>query len=197
MRNRGMLKPKSLLERSNDAMAIEDFLNSDENVLVFLGDVGTGKTKLVRHFLRTATERSSQALSTRSNDIFNSRKFNVFYTTTHKALESDELFMDFISQPAILVLEDIDFHLRSREEDNSLMYKLLAFSDGLITSNNKIIISTNAKPDDIDSALVRPGRCFDLAKFRKVTQIEANLLLEKLGCEERLSNRDYSLSKGA
>lgn len=175
---------------------IEDFLESDESVLIFLGDVGTGKTKLVRHLLRTVMEKSSEALSARSHDIFNCNNFNVFYTTTHKSLESDELFNSFVSESAILVLEDIDFHLRNRQENNSLMYKLLAFSDGLITSDNKIIISTNAKLDDIDSALIRPGRCFDLAEFRKLTREESNVLLERLGKNEKLEERrDYSLSE--
>ena len=161
---------------------VDDFFNGDENVLVFVGPAGTGKTKLIRHMLRESK----------------SYDFNkIIYTTSSKVLESDELFNEFMTSKAILVLEDIDFHLQDRKDYNPLMYKLLGSSDGLITSRGKIIISTNVDSENkIDEALIRPGRCFDTAKFRLLNMGEANNLLYELGSENYLQDKgEYSLSQ--
>lgn len=212
--NRGQIMNVSMEEKIDDVIHeesypflnrgkvneyIDNYLNSRENVLILLGDAGTGKTRLIRHILRTAINKG-QGLDNSgfSSDIYDGERYKIFYTTSKDVLDSDELFSRFISEHnAILVLEDIDFHLRSRAEDNPLMYKLLASSDGLISSHNKIIISTNVDSENkIDEALIRPGRCFNLAKFRKLSIDEANAVLEKLECKDRLQDkRNYNLSE--
>lgn len=178
---------------------IDKFINGNENVLILLGEVGTGKTKLIRYILK----RFSNIYGNRSDfsNFLTGTSFTepeIFYTTSSKVLDSDVLFVRFISRrDSVLVLEDIDFHLRERSQDNPLMYKLLAASDGLVSTKNKIVISTNVDSETrIDSALVRPGRCFDLAKFRKLTNDESNEVLKKLGCKDKLRDRKtYTLSE--
>jgi hypothetical protein len=45
-----------------------------------------------------------------------------------------------------------------------------------------MIFSTNLPSiRDIDSALVRPGRCFDIVHFDVLSESEANALAKKLG----------------
>jgi ATP-dependent 26S proteasome regulatory subunit len=50
------------------------------------------------------------------------------------------------------------------------------------TKGKKLIFSTNLPSiRDIDSALVRPGRCFDIVNFDTLTQSEAEVLSARLG----------------
>jgi len=80
-----------------------------------------------------------------------------------------------------LVLEDIDINLQSRRNGNTFMTKLLSGSDGLIKNSKKIIMSTNlSNVNDIDEALLRPGRMFDLLRTRKLSYEEACVLSKKL-----------------
>lgn len=163
---------------------IEDYFTSNDSTLIFIGPPGTGKTKLIRHIIRYANK-----------NIF--LKDRVYYTSSSKVLESDEIFTEIMRFRSILVLEDIDFHLRDRSEHNPLMYKLLGSSDGLISTNGKIIISTNMDSiSKMDQALSRPGRSYAVINFRKLNLDEANKLLDKLGTGSRLTEHgDYSLSQ--
>ena len=68
---------------------------------------------------------------------------------------------------AAIVIEDMDLALRDRKNDNPTMYKLLAMSDGFVSFHiPKILISTNVNStEQIDDALIRKGRCFDVVDF--------------------------------
>lgn len=130
------------------------FMRSGSNVLVLIGPPGTGKTSFIRGLLH----------HTGSGAI-------VSYDTA--ILESDEIFADFMSgKEAFMVLEDADTFLSSRSKGgNTIMHRFLNIGDGLIsTSGKKIVFSTNLPSvQDIDPALLRPGRCFDVMKFSKLS----------------------------
>ena len=85
-----------------------------------------------------------------------------------------------------LIIEDIDIQLKDRSDGNTAMFRLLASSDGLLSNiSKKIIISTNAASEaNLDSALIRPGRCFSLVKMRSLTKDEVNKLVTKMGCDD-------------
>ena len=142
---------------------IENYRKSSESVLILMGPVGTGKTRLIRYMIRKLFPNSLEDLR---------NKPCVLYTTDNKVLEQDKMFIDFItSSRRLMVLEDVDFSLRDRVEGNTSMYRLLASSDGLLQANDKkIIFSTNVGHErEIDKALIRPGRCFDVIKFRNLS----------------------------
>jgi len=74
-----------------------------------------------------------------------------------------------------MVLEDADSFLSSRSKSgNTVMHKFLNVGDGLLsTRGKKIVFSTNLPSTrDIDDALLRVGRCFDVLKFRGLTEQE-------------------------
>jgi hypothetical protein len=55
-----------------------------------------------------------------------------------------------------------------------MMGKLLNTADGLVRTNKKVILSANITHlENVDSALTRPGRCFDVLRFRELTVKEA------------------------
>jgi hypothetical protein len=59
-----------------------------------------------------------------------------------------------------------------------------------------MIFSTNLPSiRDIDSALVRPGRCFDIVTFGELTKEDAVALADKLGVELKEVKEKYTLAE--
>ncbi|MFW6172588.1 MAG: AAA family ATPase [Elusimicrobiota bacterium] len=181
----------------------EDFKESSEQVLVLIGPAGTGKTRLIRYIVRElikeykVTKEVCYDEDEECTDIYSDP--SVSFTSDIKVLEESKIFMDLLNSSNVaLILEDIDFHLRSRKDGNTTMYKLLSASDGFISNiNSKIIVSTNLESGTkIDEAFVRPGRCYGIVETRNLDMEESYNLLKVLGCDNvKLENKSYSLGE--
>jgi ATPase family associated with various cellular activities (AAA) len=155
------------------AAFVTRFLEAPESILLLRGPPGTGKTRLIRGMLGEMSRRLGSPAS-------------ILYTTDEKVLESDEMFIEFLTgNHQALVVEDADLLLRSRSSGNGLMHRFLNVADGIIRAQNrKMIFSTNLpNMRDIDEALVRPGRCFGHVALRDLTAAEARSLLARL-CQD-------------
>jgi hypothetical protein len=143
------------------------FINSSANILVLIGLPGTGKTTMIRGMLAHA--RKSATL-----------------TYHPKVLEQDAFFVNWLeSEDMFLILEDSDTLLLPREDGNEMMSRFLNMGDGLMSfQNKKIIFSTNLpNVADIDDALTRPGRCFDILEFDYLDRSQAKKLCDKFEIE--------------
>lgn len=143
----------------------EDFMASPASILLLIGPPGTGKTTFIRGMLQH-TETSA----------------TVSYDAA--VLEKDYVFASFIEgDKSLLILEDADMFLKSRKEGNTMMHKFLNVGDGLVTTKGKkLVFSTNLPSiKDIDPALVRPGRCYDIVNFTELNQEQAEALAAKTG----------------
>jgi hypothetical protein len=140
------------------------YMESSANILLLIGPPGTGKTTFIRGLL---AHRNCSAIVTYDAGI----------------LEKDGFFAKFIEDDAeVMVLEDSDAFLKSRSDGNTMMHRFLNVGDGLVTTKGKKMIFSTNLPSirDIDSALIRPGRCFDIVTFDTLNVEDAHKLADKL-----------------
>ena len=141
------------------------YLESNANILLLIGPPGTGKTTFIRGLLAHS---NSSAIVTYDAAI----------------LEKDYLFARFIEdETGVMVLEDSDNFLKARSDGNTMMHRFLNVGDGLVTTKGKKLIFSTNLPSirDIDPALIRPGRCFDIVSFDTLKQKQAEALAKKIG----------------
>jgi ATP-dependent 26S proteasome regulatory subunit len=105
------------------------------------------------------------------------------YTADKRALENDEIFVDFITgSHDAFVIEDADHMLLARSNGNHDLHRFLAIADGVVRAQGRKIIFTTNLPNigDIDDALRRPGRCFAIVHTRQLHLSEAERLIARL-----------------
>lgn len=149
---------------------IERYLAAPETILIVQGPPGTGKTRLVRAILGALSKRKSG-------------RANVLYTADRRALESDRIFMEFLTEEHdAFVIEDADHILASRSNGNQDMHRFLAIADGIVRAQGRKILFTTNLPNvgDIDEALLRPGRCFANVRTRALGRSEAANLVSRI-----------------
>ena len=176
---------------------VESYLDAKETVLVLQGPPGTGKTRLIRAILGQVSRR-------------NDGEAQALYTGDMKALETDQIFVKFITGwDDAFVVEDADHLLKPRAEGNEHLHRFLTIADGVVRSQGrKIIFSTNLpNVGDLDEALIRPGRCFGHLNIRALTAEEAARVAVKVAAGDPAKlekakvafanpgQRSYSLAK--
>lgn len=137
---------------------VNGYVNSTSNILLMYSPPGTGKTTLLKHLLEITRE---SCLITYSEEIKN----------------MDSLFAYFLtSNEKFLIIEDADNYLTARDKDanNHSMKKLLNITDGLTSNPEKKVIFTTNLPNlnQVDTALLRPGRCYKALFFPYLTMIK-------------------------
>lgn len=162
----------------------EQFTTGQENVLVLTGEPGIGKTKFCNLLLKYMFEHPENIpydKTSISEDEIN--YINVSYIKNTDILCNDEFWRKIQADfPDLIILDDLDYMLTKRDSDimsqedlkkNDFLNQLLSFTDGVEKNKTKIIITTNQKFTDVDDALLRKGRLFDILQFRKLTLDEA------------------------
>jgi len=155
------------------------YMESSANILLLIGPPGTGKTTFIRGLL---SHTNSSAIVSYDANI----------------LDKDGFFARFIeSDDNVMVLEDSDAFLKPRSDGNTMMHRFLNVGDGLVTTKGKKMIFSTNLPSirDIDSALTRPGRCFDIVEFKPLSYGEAKTLAEKLNAKMPDLKDQYSIAE--
>lgn len=145
----------------------EEFKQSSANVLLLIGEPGTGKSNFLRRIMDYYGY-ESQPYIVDNEDIL----LNPHMITYLQQKEDMELF----------IAEDADNFVTKRSEHNRSMVGLLNMTSGVAQSKGKVILSTNLPNiSKVDPALLRSGRCYKIIEFQKLTQDEAQNVRNKYG----------------
>jgi hypothetical protein len=152
------------------ARFVSEYASASETVLVLLGPPGMGKTRLVRSILGELSRRKGDSAE-------------VMYTSDKRALENDEIYIEFITgSHEAFVIEDADHLLKARAQGNQDLHRFLSVADGVVRAQGRKIIFTTNLPNvgDLDDALLRPGRCFAVIRTQLLGRDAAEGLAARL-----------------
>lgn len=145
------------------------FMASSASVLLLLGERGTGKSTFLRSML------------------YSSKVKEASMCCNAETLASPGITPWISSQGrnALVILEDADLLIAKREDGNNQMSAILNLTEGIVKNGLKLIISTNLPSlDKVDSALLRPGRMFDVKKFHQLTVEQAQVVRTVKGMDD-------------
>jgi hypothetical protein len=148
-------------------------MNEDSGLFIFHGDAGCGKSTYIKKLAEEIPD----------------KKFVYVPEFMIGLLNNPELISLFISnQNSILVIEDAEKLIMSRESDNSSLVSIvLNISDGILSDILKIpvILTYNTKTENIDNALLRKGRLKYKHEFKKLKQNEIVKVLKTIGLTDK------------
>ena len=86
--------------------------------------------------------------------------------------------------------------LMARTNGNHDLHRFLAIADGVVRAQGRKIIFTTSRPNigDLDEALLRPGRCFQVVRTRLLNCEQADRLIARL-CPDDAHQRELARSK--
>lgn len=141
------------------AKLVHQYNNANEPILMLYGEPGVGKTTFVKYIIAHGDFK------------------NAAYIKDPRVMEDGELWSSLTGANYDLVIfDDLDINLlpRRKNTESTFMTQLLSYSDGIFTQGKvKIIVTTNQAVKEIDSALVRPGRCFDFLRLNALERDDA------------------------
>lgn len=138
-----------------------EFVHSKQNLAILIGPPGTGKSTLLRSII-SKIHHEFESVAICSSPMAYSQAD--FYTSVCRG-----------DGRKLIILEDASTAISKREEGNVAMHELLNKLDGIIESNDKIIISTNlATLKCVDEAVYRPGRCYGVYQTKMLTPEQGN-----------------------
>ena len=158
-------------------------IKEDNNGLYILhGEAGTGKTTYIRHLIK---------------QLRKIRKF--IYIPSNLVNEiTSPTFISFImdNKNCVFVIEDCENLVVTKNNTrSSAVADMLNMTDGILADalNIKIICTFNTPENNIDEALLRPGRCRMKYDFTKLKKERAIKVAKKLGLKE--PDKDISLAE--
>ena len=168
----------------NTSLLFEQFFTGNENILLCVGEPGVGKSKLNSLALKFALQNIDKIPY--NNKVLAVDKTEYIETALVKSVDvliNDE-FWNILEEREFdfVLIDDLDYMLTKRSNEvqnhddikkNIFLNQFLSFTDGVEKSKTKFIITTNQIYDEIDAAVLRKGRLFDIIELRVLKNEEA------------------------
>lgn len=164
-----------LRESDNDTNRFEKHGVKPDTGILFHGSPGTGKTLLAK---AVAKETDSSIYLVNGPEIINK-----WYGETEDIIR--EIFSHAKKQErAIIFMDEVDSIAPDRGETKQFQRKivaqLLTELDGFEPLNDVVVIGATNALDEVDPAIIRPGRFDRKIKFAEPTQSERKEIIEKI-----------------
>lgn len=168
---------------NEDFLATKEFilnsLRTDSKGIVLLhGEAGTGKTTFLRHIISSCQDKK------------------VIYMPpdlTHRISSPEFITFLMENSNSVILIEDAENVLKAREAGgDQAVSNLLNASDGILGDALKmqIICTFNCPKNEIDSALMRPGRLIAEYRFGRLSVDRTAALVRKLYGEDVVPEKD-------
>lgn len=185
----------------NTDVLFEQFFVGAENILLMVGLPGLGKSKFsslaLKHALHNPDKLPYDKMLINKN--LSKQYVDVVQVKSIEVLSNDGFWRTLEKdKPDIVIIDDLDYMLTRRDAEiqssedavkNAFLNQFLSFTDGVEKNNTKFIITTNQSYADIDSALLRKGRLFDILELRKLKSEEALAIWVDAGLSENKFNQ--------
>ncbi|MES2622295.1 MAG: AAA family ATPase [Bacteroidota bacterium] len=165
---------------------MQRFHKSTKGLVLFHGEPGTGKTFYIRHLLRKMVVARKTVIYMPPNmvDHLIEPGFMTFLSNEIKNHASNGQF-------CVLLIEDAEPLLAKRQEGVRIqgVTNLLNMTDGILNDmlSLQIICTFNVDLAKLDSALLRPGRLIARKEFKPLSELDANLLAQRLGIKHHFT----------
>jgi len=187
-----------------------EFLTTKENILILSGKQGLGKTKFNSLILKKALtnyklikkKRDSIVVESLDDLINDEHEIKVLYVKNEDILAREDFWQKLNDELYDFVfLDDLDYMLlpRTREVSSDIdisrskfINQMLSFTDGIVPTHTKFIITSNKIDSDIDPALRREGRMFDILTFKELSFKEARNIWLKNKLSEKLFKKHFN-----
>jgi hypothetical protein len=195
------------------------FLMSDSNILLLSGTPGTGKTRLGDMLMQYLLEKADMKEVKKKRTIHEtiedtiidvdimtqeSEGVKVAYIKNEEILSMDS-FWNILQEEEyhLIFLDDLDYSLLPRTQNistsediqkNKFISNLLSFTDGIFTAGNKtkFVITSNRDIGEIDTAVLRKGRTFDILNLRQLKHEEAAEIWINKGLDLEEFNEEFN-----
>lgn len=165
---------------NTDEMFKQYFISKDK-LLLLAGEPGTGKTKIVDLMMQYCIKKP-EMLGYTQEEIDEGVDISIGYVKNIDVLHLDNFWSHLSAvEYDVVILDDVDHMLIDRKNPintgddvnrKKFISHFLSFTDGIFDKKTKFVITTNQEVASIDKAILRKGRCFDILKFRRLTNKE-------------------------
>jgi len=181
----------------NCDIMLQQFFTGAENILLLVGEPGLGKSKLSTLALKYAIQNPEIIPydKMQDNPALENQFISTAFVKSTDVLANDTFWRTLEKNtPDFCIIDDLDYMLTKRDAEvmsqddaikNAFLNQFLSYTDGVEKNKTKFIITTNQTYDEIDSALLRKGRLFDILELRKLDKAEALSIWKDNGLNDK------------
>jgi len=188
----------------NTDVMFDQFFTGNENILLLVGEPGLGKSKMASLAIKHAYSNTDKLPYDKriDNPSLENQYLSIVYVKSVDVLSEDKFWRNLeSSQDDLVIIDDLDYMLTKRDSEvsshedikkNLFLNQFLSFTDGVEKYRTKFIITTNQSYENIDTALLRKGRLFDILELRHLDKKEALRIWESHNLNKEYFNKIFT-----